>query len=448
MNRTVNTLLQATVTLAVLAIADPGAAQMRAGAFTLSPMVGGYFFDSDQGLDDSLLLALGLGYEVDDRWSGELMFNYVPSESGRGDVDVVSYRLDGLYHFDAIREVVPYLAAGVGGITFDPDWKGRDTDPLVNYGGGLEYFIRDNIALRADVRHAISLFATEHNVALAVGASFFLRPPAAAPAAPMVPVDSDRDGVADAIDQCPDTALDVAVGANGCPEDGDRDGVYDYLDRCPDTPPRVAVDAHGCPPQRDSDGDGVVDGRDRCPGTPAGTPVDATGCSRDADRDGVPDAADRCPGTPAGAPVDAAGCPKDSDGDGVADYLDRCPDTLAGARVDERGCWVLRGVQFELGKATLRPESFSILDEVVPVLRRNPGLRVEVQGHSDSTGSTAFNERLSEMRARAVMAYFVSKGVAPARLTAKGFGAIRPAASNDTAEGRAKNRRVELKPLR
>jgi OOP family OmpA-OmpF porin len=330
---------------------------------------------------------------------------------------VVSYRLDGLYHFDPIHEVVPYLGAGLGGITFDPDWKGRDTDPLVNYGGGLEYFLGDNIALRADLRHAISLFAAEHNLAFAVGASLFLRPPVAAPAAPAPPTDSDRDGVADAIDQCPGTPVDVAVGPNGCPEDGDQDGVYDYLDRCPDTPPRMAVDTHGCPPQRDSDGDSVVDGRDRCPATPAG------------------------------APVDTAGCPKDSDGDGVTDDLDRCPDSLAGARVDERGCWVLRGVQFDLGKATIRPESFPVLDEVVPVLRRNPGLRVEVQGHSDSTGSTPFNERLSGMRARAVMAYLVSKGVAPGRLTAKGFGALRPAASNDTVEGRAKNRRVELKPL-
>jgi len=230
----------------------------------------------------------------------------------------------------------------------------------------------------------------------------------------------------------------------GCPPDSDKDGVYDYLDKCPGTPAGTAVGADGCP--KDSDGDGVLDTADKCPNTPAGTPVDAKGCAKDSDGDGVSDTADKCPATPAGAPVDAEGCPKDSDGDGVADYLDACANTPKAAKVDNRGCWVLRGVQFDSGKATLREDSHAALDEVATVLKNNPTIRVEVEGFTDSTGSARLNQSLSEKRAQAVMAYFITNGIPAERLAAKGFGSAQPAASNDTPEGRAKNRRVELKP--
>jgi OOP family OmpA-OmpF porin len=131
----------------------------------------------------------------------------------------------------------------------------------------------------------------------------------------------------------------------------------------------------------------------------------------------------------------------------VYDYADQCPGTPKGAVVDERGCWVIRGVQFATAKYTIRPSSYPILDQVVEVLSKNPSLRVEVDGHTDSTGSAAFNQTLSEQRAEAVLEYFVSKGISRGRLTARGFGPRNPVASNATAEGRAQNRRVELKPL-
>ncbi|RMF87655.1 MAG: hypothetical protein D6739_01310 [Nitrospirae bacterium] len=210
----------------------------------------------------------------------------------------------------------------------------------------------------------------------------------------------------------------------------------------------------GCPPpapapaERDADGDGVPDAADRGPGTPAGVAVDAAGCPKDTDGDGVPDLRDRCPHTPAGVAVDAAGCPKDTDGDGVPDYRDQCPATPRAAEVDRRGCWVLHGVRFATGKAELDPASGAVLDAVVRVLKANPGLRLEVQGHTDSTGSARFNRILSQRRAEAVVDYLAAHGIDRGRLTAKGYGPSRPVASNATPEGRAANRRVELKPLR
>jgi OOP family OmpA-OmpF porin len=238
--------------------------------------------------------------------------------------------------------------------------------------------------------------------------------------------------------------------------DADGDGVPDHLDRCPDTPNGVDVDATGCP--IDSDKDGVPDYLDKCPGTPQGVKVDASGCPIDSDGDGVPDDLDKCPGTPRGVKVDDSGCPVDSDGDGVPDHLDKCPGTPKGVPVDTSGCpvagievagdeWFVRGqVLFDLNRATIKPEAGEVLLRVANYLRKNQQFMVEIQGNTDSTGPLAWNMKLSEMRAEAVKNHLVKNGVAADRLTIKSIGPNEPLASNDTAEGRAKNRRVDFRP--
>jgi OOP family OmpA-OmpF porin len=225
-------------------------------------------------------------------------------------------------------------------------------------------------------------------------------------------VDSDGDGVADSLDRCPNTPKGVKVAANGCPLDSDRDGVPDYLDKCPNTPREVRVDKNGCP--LDSDGDGVLDSKDKCPGTPKGVKVDPRGC------------------------------PLDTDGDGVADYLDKCPGTPKGVTVNRVGCWVIRDLKFDYNKWDIKSEYYSALDRGVEVVKMNPTLKIEVQGHTDSVGSEAFNLELSQKRANAVRDYLIKKGVSADRLTAKGMGEADPIASNDTPAGRAENRRVEF----
>lgn len=271
------------------------------------------------------------------------------------------------------------------------------------------------------------------------------------------PSDSDGDKVFNGLDACPNTPEGAEVDARGCPTDADADGVYDGIDQCPMTPAGARVDARGCP--SDSDADGVPDGPDQCPNTPAGATVDATGCPTDSDRDGVFDGLDRCPGTPAGTEVDSSGCQRasDRDGDGVDDSKDRCPGTAAGTRVDAAGCpilftpertpVVLRGVTFETGRSALRPDSYTVLDIVAASLIANPDIRIEIAGHTDSTGSAATNMRLSQARADAVRAYLASNGVAPDRMVARGYGPAEPIAPNTTADGRAQNRRVELRQI-
>jgi OOP family OmpA-OmpF porin len=257
--------------------------------------------------------------------------------------------------------------------------------------------------------------------------------------------------------------LSMYVGPLG-PRDSDRDGVPNREDRCPDTPAGLPVDPTGCNLPRDSDNDGVLDGGDRCPATPAGQRVDISGCNADLDGDGVPNTIDRCPGTPPGAGVDPFGCPPprppaDSDGDGVPDERDRCPGTPMGTAVDALGCplplpipapaprLVLHDVVFATGSATLTPQAEASLRTTAGTVLAQPAVRLEVAGYTDATGSRAVNERLSLARAESVRAFLIAAGVPVDRLTARGYGPANPVASNATPAGRELNRRVELRRL-
>lgn len=183
----------------------------------------------------------------------------------------------------------------------------------------------------------------------------------------------------------------------------------------------------------DSDGDGVTDDKDKCPNTPRGVKVDRSGCALDSDGDGVADYKDKCPNTPKGAKVDASGCPLAA--------------LTKGAEVTKAGTWIYKDIQFEVNKADLRESSYPTLNEIVAALNAQPNLKIEIQGHTDSTGSHAYNVGLSQKRAQSVKNYLASKGIDGKRMTYKGFGPDQPIATNKTKAGRARNRRVEIKPI-
>jgi outer membrane protein OmpA-like peptidoglycan-associated protein len=275
--------------------------------------------------------------------------------------------------------------------------------------------------------------------------------------------DQDLDGVRDWLDKCLSTPIGARVDKTGCPLDGDGDGVFDGLDKCPDTPKGCKVDKPGC--QTDADGDGVCDGLDQCADTPKGATVDAKGCPSDSDGDGVLDGLDQCANTPKGCTVDAKGCPSDADGDGVCDGVDQCPDTPAGLKADAKGCPIevieretelmdtgkirLQNVNFETGKAELKPESFPTLDAVGTVLSQWPQLKIEIAGHTDDVGGAAVNRRLSQARAAAVLSYLNERypAIDGTRFTVRGYGKDRPLVPNTSDESRAMNRRVEFTVL-
>ena len=223
--------------------------------------------------------------------------------------------------------------------------------------------------------------------------------------------------------------------------DADRDAVPDSRDLCAATAPGSTVDAQGCQVYRDTDDDGVTDVRDRCPATPHGTLIDGYGCparpmetvreapARDSDGDGVDDPRDKCPGTPVGVPADASGCP------------------IVIPKMEGPRTVTLRGVTFMSGRDELTPSSLVVLDEVAKQLVAVPELKIEIAGHTDSKGTRIRNIRLSLSRAEAVRAYLVMQGVPAERLTARGYGPDKPVASNAGPNGRAMNRRVELRRL-
>lgn len=212
--------------------------------------------------------------------------------------------------------------------------------------------------------------------------------------------------------------------------------------------------AHYAPYWTDAQGNIVRSGSGGCVRTRHWTPEDAIpecGGEVAAKKAKQEPAAGPAPAAAVAAPVVAAvpAAPADSDNDGVADDADKCADSPADKPVDADGCTivsvVLEDVRFENNSAELTSGSGEQLDKAVAAMKKYPDIRVEVQAHSDGSGAASYNQALSEKRAGSVRDYMVSKGIAADRLTAKGYGEDQPIASNDTPEGRAKNRRVELK---
>ncbi|HVO47758.1 MAG TPA: OmpA family protein [Steroidobacteraceae bacterium] len=152
---------------------------------------------------------------------------------------------------------------------------------------------------------------------------------------------------------------------------------------------------------------------------------------------------------PAPAPAAVPVTPPDSDHDGVPDAIDQCPNTPPGVQVDAVGCPIkgsvtLEGVNFEHNSADLTEASHAPLDDVATGLKKHPRLKVEIQGHTDSTGTPAYNLKLSQRRADSVRDYLVQQGVSADQLVTKGYGQAQPVASNASAAGRARNRRVVM----
>lgn len=425
----------------------------RAGAVNFSLNYGLYMYEGDQNLRDDLNQAygVGIGYNLSENFEIEALINRITGtdyENTDNEIKGLLTRAEALYHLMPDSPVVPYVAFGVGNMELNPE-RGPTEDTFgAIYGVGIKFFMDEFWALRFDVRHFIGFdqgvdewSETDNNLLATLGVNLQLggQKPASAPR------DTDGDGVTDDLDKCPDTPKGVSVDASGCPLDSDGDGVPDYLDKCPDTPKGVAVDTNGC--ELDSDGDGVCDSSDKCPNTPKGVEVDENGCPPDTDGDGVPDYLDKCPDTPKGAPVDRVGCPLDSDGDGVYDYLDRCPGTAKGIMVDEKGCplsFTLE-IEFDNNKADIRPVYHDRMAEAAAFIAKYPAPQILIAGHTDSSGSDAYNQKLSERRAANVRQYLIDNfGIKSDKLVAKGYGESQPIASNETAAGRQKNRRVEV----
>jgi len=427
------------LTLAGIALSFATTAMGQSGDWYVAPSL---IYNDDaayRAIDDSLSgIQINVGRNMTEHLTLEGLLGYsdIPTEPcepfdcfpGQRHIDV-GFNL--LTYFDRESAFAPYLLLGVGYLNVNPD-SGTDftrgsgeTAATASGGLGFKWRMGDgNWSIRGEYRARVAFDdQTLTDLIATLGMQYSFGSRRSDPGAPQANKDTDGDGV------------------------------LDMWDECENTPPGVEVTSRGCElinVNRDADGDHVFDSVDECPGTPLGVPVDQRGCSLDSDMDGVTTDKDRCPGTRAGAEVNIYGCENDDDRDGVPNHRDLCPDTREGARVDVSGCEIrdiisLPGVNFETGFDVLLPGTEYILQKAADTLNRYPDMQIEVAGHTDDVGNTTNNQGLSERRAKTVRNFLIQFGVAADRLTYKGYGESRPIADNTMAEGRATNRRVELR---
>ena len=366
--------------------------------------------------------------------------NQIEKYGDMGVSQMAYYAVDGSFNYslrallnDGWIDPVVGIGGGYTNIADNGDMPISDLSAATLNGKvGLNFWFNDNIALtlESNYKHVFDNDGATH-FQHAGGIKFMFGG-----------TDSDGDGIYDKDDECPETP--GLPEFNGCP-DSDGDGIEDRMDNCPDEAGLAEFD--GCP---DTDGDGVPDPQDECP-EEAGS-VEMNGCP-DADGDGVADNEDDCPNE--AGPAENNGCPyEDKDGDGVLDKDDDCPEvagTAANNGCPEPDVEVIselneysKTVLFDLNKATIRDDSEEALQSIADIMNEYPNTIFHIEGHTDSTGSADYNEKLSRERAASVEAWLEENGVPSSRLTSEGYGESRPIATNSTAAGRQDNRRVEI----
>lgn len=359
--------------------------------------------------------------------------------SNPGDLDY--YGADGIIKYSFMQALGskwfdPYAHLG-GGYT----WYGKAGYGTVNSGLGFTIWFTENVGflLQSTYKYSLDNSKFRGNADnLPTHLQHF-----AGLAYKFGGKDRDGDGIYDRNDACPD--VPGLKQFQGCP-DTDGDGIADKDDSCPEV--AGLAEFQGCP---DTDGDGITDKDDACPEV-AG-PKSLIGCP-DADGDGIADKNDKCPQV--AGPIENAGCPwPDTDGDGVLDKDDKCIDVKG--TVANNGCPEIsedqinqlnayaKTILFDSSKSSFKEETFAVLQSITAILKQYPSVKFSIEGHTDSDGTNAANQKLSEERAGAVKNYLVENGIDANRLTLVGYGESKPSSSNKTASGKANNRRVEVK---
>jgi opacity protein-like surface antigen len=483
------------------------AQETRQGSFELSLFAGTTFLASELALPNEVQGGLRFGWNFREAYELEFQWLRVDDSELEGPDSTLidcpaafcgdpsrtfqlnTYTLRFLINpTNERRRFKPYVVLGVGlnDFTADPSLASSDEgnvdDVIFAFGGGIRYRLSPHLSFRSEFELDYAMDDSYHNESVNVGLSWNFGGGS--------PADTDRDGVLDLVDRCPDTPRGALVDKHdGCPWDLDHDGIMEGLDKCADTQKGWPVDESGCPLDLDgdavpdgadqcaetplgaivdekgcpldSDGDAILDGLDRCPDTPAGAIVDPTdsptaGCPHDSDEDGVPDGVDQCAITPPGAIVDERGCPSDTDGDRILDGLDQCPETPEGAKIDRDGCprvrldkeepQILQNVKFLRG-TELYPGTEAWIQLLIDALHYWSDITIELGAYTDSTGTAEGNRQIARRRAEVLREWIVERGIDRNRLKVKGYGAVNYVADNETEQGRDTNRRIEVKYL-
>jgi outer membrane protein OmpA-like peptidoglycan-associated protein/outer membrane protein W len=334
--------------------------------------------------------------------------------------ELMYYGIDGIAKYslgDLINstKLEPFIGLG-GGYTWIEEGKYNNNSEsssnatvgagTLNGTLGLAYWFTDNIGLTfsSTYKHSFKDYLTkhfQHAVGLAINFGGEFEPE-------IIPdPDTDGDGINDNVDRCPN--VPGVASNNGCPPE-------------PQEPPK--------PIEKDSDNDGLLDSVDDCPKIKG--PASNKGCPLpDTDNDGVLDVADKCPRVPGIAANN--GCPYEE------------------VKVGDRNSnlnMLSKRILFDTGKHSFKQETYSILMEITQIMKQHPEAQFKLEGHTDSTGQSDMNLRLSQSRVNAVRDYLVNNGIPGSSLITEAFGETQPAASNATRDGRRQNRRVEVIRIR
>lgn len=461
--------------LSAFLAAGSGHAANKAETFVISPFIGGYTFDGKQHLETRPVYGIRGGYNFTDNFGAEAVFDYVSTESTRaaGDADVYNYRGELLYHFFPEARFVPYLAAGYGAITVDQN-NVKSTRGAFNYGAGLKYFLTDTVALRGDVRHLImDKDRTLHNLEYTLGAAFYFggaqpapKAVAAEPAPAPKPVEQPKPvAPAPAVVPAPTATLSAQPGT--------------IIQGQPVTLSWSSQNAKNCTLQPDGTAVGTQGSKTVTPSTATSYTLTCTGdggtATSDAavgvNRPAAPTAtlsvapatvtkgesatlswtsqnATECDIQPAIGAVQPQGSVSIKPA-GPTAYTLSCSGaggtatSKADVAVSERICITLK-ILFDTDKAVIKPKYHNEIKQVGDFFNKYPNATGVIEGHTDNQGGAEYNMKLSQRRADAVRTYIIDKfGIAADRLTAKGYGLTKPVADNGSAEGRAKNRRID-----
>jgi OOP family OmpA-OmpF porin len=411
-------------------------AENRAETFSLTPFVGGYTFDGKQHLDTMPVFGVRGGYNFTDRVGAEAVFDYGKTEGTReiNDTNVFNYHIDLLYHFFPSARAVPFLMAGYGGMTVDPDNTPKYSRGAFNYGAGLKYALTESMDLRGEVRHILfKTTETLSNVEYGLGIGFIFGGSKPAPAPVVAPAPPppkpapvvEQPKPAPVVVPPPPPAPAPTASLSVVPKSVIKGTPASLTWACQnstsaDIRPEIGkVAEKGVLEVIPSN---TTDYTLTCLGAggkaTSSTNLEIIEMVKDSDKDGVPDNLDKCPTTPAGMPVDKDGC---------------SPETLT----------IKLDVEFDTAKADIKKKYHDEIGKVAEFLAKYPTVSGTIEGHTDDVGDAGMNKKLSQRRADSVMKYLVDKyGIDKKRLTAVGYGEEKPIADNKTAAGRQKNRRT------
>lgn len=455
-------IISCTIALAMLALSSLAQAGERAGAFSFSPYIGGYSFDENQALrQNRLVYGVRLGYDWTDSLATELVGNYIRAEAfpGTAEHSLWSYRLDMLYNFTPQSVVVPYLAGGVGGMQFEyPKSETGDLSEITaNVGGGVKFFMTENIALRADARYLWD-FSNEnwrheafHNIEYSLGLSFLFggakpavaaatetRRPEPAPAeqapppvgeAPLAPVPA-AEPTPGHYKYCVTMGIEFDIDrANVRPEYREQVAkVGNFMKKYPST--TAVIEGH-------TDNVGTYNHNMQLSQQRAEGVVNYL-----VDNFGIDRSRLTAKGYGFTRPVADNSTESGRQKNRRIEAIIDCAFDVQQIKPSERLCMSLV-VDFDSGKAEVKPQYRDEISKVADYLKQYPSTTAVIEGHTDNVGSPEANMKLSQQRAENVVKYLVDNfGIDRSRLSAKGYGSTRRISYNNTAEGRQQNRRI------